>query len=124
MPDALDMDAPVTRRELHETLDIWGGALIARIDAMVDAKFDKKFEEKFEQKFSAKFNDLRALVLTLERSLIDRMEALLDPHRGVPERVKSLDEAELPARVSKLEARVFAPKRRASKTTRRRTRRT
>ncbi len=118
MPESRDMDAPVTRRELYETLDIWGGALLARIDAMFEKKFEKKFEEKFEEKFS----QLRALVLTLERSLIDRMDAIFDPHRGVPERVKALEEAELPARVSKLEARVFAPKRRASKTARRRKR--
>jgi hypothetical protein len=43
------------------------------------------------------------------------MDSLLDPHRAIPERVNKLESDELPARVAKLERKVFAPKRRASK---------
>jgi hypothetical protein len=94
-----DMEAPITRRELHESLDTWAGAIRAEIREA--------------------FTELRALILTVEERLIHRMDSLLDPHRSIPERVGKLEEQELPARVRKLESKVFAPKRRASKRTRR-----
>ena len=31
-----DMDKPVTKRELHEALEVWGGALEARLDAKLE----------------------------------------------------------------------------------------
>ena len=64
---------------------------------------------------------MRALVNAAETVLVARMNAMWDPLRDVPARVGTLEDAKLPDRVTKLEARVFA-KRRASKATRRRTR--
>lgn len=43
-----DMDKPVTKRELHEALEVWGGALEARIDARFDARISR-LETKTEQ---------------------------------------------------------------------------
>ena len=96
-----DMTAPVTRCELHEALETWGGALEARANA--------------------RFDELRALIINTGETLFGRVKAMLDPVRDLPARVVQLEDSKLPERVSKLEARVFA-KRRASKASRRRTR--
>lgn len=123
-----DMTAPVTRGELHEALETWGGALEARINARNEPRFaaiDRRFEAidarfaAMQERMDARFDELRALIMTTATMLIDRMNAMWDPVRDLPGRVAKIEDAQLPERVTKLEARVFA-KRRASKTTRRR----
>ena len=41
-----DMDKPVTKRELHEALGLWGGALEARLEARLEAKLEAKLATK------------------------------------------------------------------------------
>jgi hypothetical protein len=121
------MEAPVTRREMKEMFELFGSALLARIDEILAerlAKVDERFtkvDERFT-KVDEQLAEQRALILTVESSLITRMDGMYDAFRGVPERVSAVEDEELPARVSKLEAVVFAPKCRAS--SRPRTRRT
>jgi hypothetical protein len=105
-----DMDAPVTRREMYEALDTLALKLNRRMDLLGDALL-----ERIDSKFAELRGELRALILTTEEKLMHRMDSLLDPHRAIPERINKLESEELPLRVAKLERKVFAPKRRASK---------
>jgi hypothetical protein len=122
------MDAPVTRRELreelanyatrrelHEALDTWAGAIIDKITTQVTTQVTAQVTAQVTVAMDARFAEMRALIKTTETALIMRMDALLDPHHGVPERVSKLEAEELPARVRKLESKVFAPKRRTAK---------
>ncbi len=119
MANGPDMTVPVTRGELHEALDIWGGALTARIEAKFDAKLEAAvLDLGFRIESSAA--ETRAVMKTFQTAMITAVAALLDPYRALPARVETLEGANLPTRVHKLEAKVFAPKRRATKTTRRR----
>ena len=76
-----------TRTELHETLGIWAAELERRISAEM-ARLFGAYDERMR----------------------DYTRALLEPHDRVPERVTKLEELE--PRVERLEAKVFAPKRR------------
>lgn len=86
-----DMDKPVTKRELHEALEIWGGALEARLDAKIDSKLD-------------------AMGARLSAELAQHTNRILDTMYEV---TGAIDEkySDLPARVTRLEAKVFPPKR-------------
>lgn len=112
-----DMTGPVTRGELHEALEMWGGALEARVAARYEPRFEA-IDRRFDA-VDARFDELRSLIMTTATMLIDRMNAMWDPLRELPARVSAIENAKLPGRVAKLETRVFA-KRRASKRTRRR----
>lgn len=110
-----DMTTPVTRGEMHEALEIWAGAIVDKLTTSLTTMLTTMIDARFAA-FAA---EMRALVKTSERYVLDRVEAMFDPHRSLPERVGTLEEAALPERVSKLESKVFAPRRRASKSTRR-----
>jgi hypothetical protein len=96
MSETLDMDAPVTRRELHEALEIWGGAL----------------EQRIEQRIVIA---VKALLETQEARLLEELRAQA---RGsvdrLSDRIGAIDDKyqDLPPRVARLEAKVFAPTRR------------
>jgi hypothetical protein len=92
-----DMTEPVTRGEMYEALEIWAGAIIAKLTTRMDERFAE---------FGA---EMRALVKTSETFMLTRLEALFDPHRAIPARVSALEEAALPERVSRIESRVFTP---------------
>lgn len=115
------MDEPVTRRELHEALETWAGAIISKLSSEMAAQLAAQGAE-LHAGLEAQRSETRALLDASENAIIDRMEAMLDPHATVPARVRSLEAERLPERVSRLEAKVFAPKRRASKTARRKRR--
>lgn len=98
-----DMDAPVTRREMHEALEIWAGAIIEKVTESVMARVTALFEER----------DAR---LTAE--LTHQIKASADDtHRYIA----ALDDTyrDLPARVTRLENKVFAPKRKRATAARR-----
>ena len=91
MLDGTDMSTPVTRSELREEiakleqkLDAWGGALMARMDGS-------------EQR--------------LLTELASHTKAI---YESMSSQISIIDEkyADLPRRVNRLEAKVFAPKRR------------
>jgi hypothetical protein len=67
----------------------------------------------------SRVGDIPALIRNTEETILAFAQSMLEPQRTVPERLGNLEEAALPDRVGKLEAKVFAPKRRASKTGRR-----
>lgn len=93
MTEPRNMDEPVTRRELHEALEIWGAILTKNITASVTASINAEMARQIQAS---------------DERMRDYMGALLEPHDGVPERVTKLEELE--PRVERLEARVFAPK--------------
>jgi hypothetical protein len=132
VPDPSDMESPVTRRELREELqgfatkrdleafatkrdleafatkrDLEGWA--HQLDRMWDAKLavilDTRFES-FRRTLEADFARYAKVFLEEMRSFVRTM---LEPHQDVPARVTTLEE--LPPRVAKLEAKVFAPRR-------------
>ena len=121
MSEFPDMDAPVTRREMYEALETWGGAFERRLLDAMKAMFDaieRRFTA-FEQRFTAfdlRFDafekrmhgEIKQLTKGSEQELAARLVAVDEQYR------------DLPPRVSKLEAKVFAPKRRRSVKARRR----
>jgi hypothetical protein len=85
--EPLDMDEPVTRRELHEALELWANRIV-----------------------DLTTGEIARHVTASEERIRAEMRACFEPLNGVPERVARLEE--LIPRVEKLEQRVFAPKRR------------
>jgi hypothetical protein len=102
------MDEPVTRRELHEALDIWAGAIMSQMSAQLAAQTAHLTAEiaASEQRYR---DELARHVRASEKNMRTWIAGLDDKYR------------DLPARVSKLEVKVFAPRRkRASAKARRR----
>jgi hypothetical protein len=104
MSESRDMDAPVTRRELHETLELWGGALEARLEGRIVA-----LEERFfglEGRVVALFESFEARFMTQLRA---QVQGALEDVRG---QISAIDDKykDLPARVGRLEAKVFPPR--------------
>jgi hypothetical protein len=120
------MDAPVTRRELreelanyptrkelHESLEAWAHVLIERMDkqgAQITAQLSAQLSAQMSAAFSVQNEEIARQFRASEERMRDFMRACLEPHDGVPERVTKLEE--LRPRVERLEAKVFAPKRR------------
>jgi hypothetical protein len=125
MADGTDMSTPVTRGELQAELahlatkaelEIWGGALLARIESGeqrlieridgLEQRFDgleQRFDG-FEQRFDGFEHRLLAELACHTRAIYESMSM----------QVSIIDEkyADLPPRMSWLEAEVFPPKRR------------
>lgn len=97
-----DMDKPVTKRELHEALEIWGGALDARLEAKLDARLGA-----FEARVDAKIDAVGA---RLSSELAQHTNRILEEVHQI---IGAVDEKyrDLPPRVTRLEAKVFPPKR-------------
>ena len=124
MPDARDMDAPLTRREMYEAFDLWGGALSAQIAqlgaqlAQLSAQFAQMGAQLAQVPAQMKvlIEDSEARVMTemrlqnrgSEDELATRLVAVDDQYKDLPKRVR------------KLEAKVFPPKRGAATARRRR----
>ena len=97
MSESRDMDAPVTRRELHETLELWGGALEARLEGRI-VSLEGRVVALFEF-FEARFmTQLRAQVQGALEHVREQVSAIDDKY------------TDLPARVGRLEAKVFPPR--------------
>ena len=91
MPNRSDMAEMITRGELHEALEIWAGNLIATLTAQISL-----------------------LIQASERRLTDELRRHSNANKEDLEvRISAIDDqyADLPPRVAKLEAKVFAPKR-------------
>jgi chaperonin cofactor prefoldin len=122
MIDATDMSTPVTRGELREEIE--------RLEIRLEQKLDQKLEQKLDQKLAhmATKADLEiwggALHMAMKTNfeiwggaLFERLLTELARHvkavqESLPIQVSAIDDkyADLPARVSHLEAAVFAPK--------------
>lgn len=117
MANQPDMSAPITRGELHEALETWAGAIIAKLTADLTAKFTVAITEAIEAnnvKLTAKFTEA---IAASEQRMIHRMDVEIARHTktsadDVVSRIAALFDPfrDLPARVSRLEAVVFAPK--------------
>jgi hypothetical protein len=98
MAEPRDMDAPVTRREMHEALETWAAVII----------------DTLTRSFTAAMAAMEArLAGEVGRATRSSEDELTTRVRVVDDQYK-----DLPARVTKLEATVFAPpkrKRRASR---------
>lgn len=104
MTESRDMDAPVTRRELHETLDLWGNAFEQRIErrfenfmAGVKALFEA-FEVRLVEMEARLMRELRSQTKASEDELASRPVAVDEQYK------------DLPARVTRLETKVFPPR--------------
>lgn len=87
MTEPRNMDEPVTRRELHEALEVWANRIV-----------------------DLTAGEIARHVTASEERIRAELRACFEPHNGVPERVAQLED--LVPRVEKLEERVFAAKRR------------
>lgn len=108
-----DMSKPVTKRELHEALELWGGALEARLEARLEAKFDSKLQamgdriETWGRSMSAEIQNWgRQLSAELQQHTNRILEETRKMVAGVDDKYR-----DLPGRVDALEAKVLAPKR-------------
>jgi hypothetical protein len=92
-----DMDKPVTKRELHEALEVWGGALEARIDARFDARISR-----LETKTEALSVEIRQSKDQLSAELAQHADRILEETRKM---VGVFDQkySDLPGRVDALE---------------------
>lgn len=112
MTEPRDMEAPVTRRELHETLDLWGGAFEQRMLERMDERFQvfehrfRALEERVDRRIVALFEHFEARFMTDMRA---QVRGALEDVTG---RISAVDDkyGQLPARVTRLEAKVFPPK--------------
>jgi hypothetical protein len=127
-----EMDKPVTKRELHEALSTWGGALEAKLEAKLD-KLEARLEAKLDQK-----PDRSELDRFVHKTDLDRFVHKTDLDRfvqktdlpGIENRIaaavvsaveiKLLSAIDvvlkdyLEPRFKRIEDKVFAPKRRRS----------
>jgi hypothetical protein len=117
------MDAPVTRREMHQALELWAGAIIEKVTASVTEKVTASVTENVVAKMTEK---MAAMVAASERRLTAAMVAMEErlmaelgratraSAEELTSRITVVDEQyrDLPARVSRLEAKVFAPAKR------------
>ncbi len=111
MSNVRTMDDPVTRRELHEALDLWAGAIISRMDAQFashTAQMTAQMTALIEASEARQLGELARHVQASEERLRVYIGALDDKYK------------DLPPRVAALERKVFAPKRRVAKVRRRR----
>jgi hypothetical protein len=111
-----DMDAPVTRRELHDALDKWGGAMTAKFIERMNAAINAAIE-------GSEKRVLGAVAVMIEASEARLMRELRSQTKGseveLATRLVAVDEQykDLPARVTRLEAKVFAPPKRKRRKT-------
>jgi hypothetical protein len=102
MSEPRDMDAPVTRRELRDALDTWGGTIVDRL-IKLDSKLDdleRRMDGKLHGVEMRLKDELRQHTRSSETELAGRLVAVDEHYR------------DLPIRVTRLENKVFAPPKR------------
>ena len=105
MTEPRDMDAPVTRRELHDALGHWSGAIIEKVAAQIRAAIADS-----EQRVMSVVRDL---VQVSEARLTDEIRhRTKGSEEELASRLVAVDEQykDLPTRVTRLETKVFPPK--------------
>jgi ubiquinone biosynthesis protein UbiJ len=108
--DATDMSTPVTRGELREEF--------ARFEIKVDQKLDqleRRLDLKFDQKLEIWGGALVARIADSERRMIAELARHCNAmQEALSKQISVIDEkySDLPARMRRLEAKVFAPRRR------------
>ena len=113
MSDEADMERPVTRRELRDDL----GKVEAKLDAKLDrveakaefARLDAKIDAvcgALLARMDAIIADMREMRVDMARQTKAAMEWALEQFRAVDDKY-----ADLPRRVTRLEGKVFPPRR-------------
>ena len=103
-----DMDKPVTKRELHEALGLWAGALEARLEQKLEQKLEK-LEHKLDAKVEAFATTINAKIdgwgLQLSLELKQRTDAILEAMSAIIGRIDG-KYADLPGRMEQAERRL------------------
>lgn len=132
---ASDMSTPVTRGELHEELARFEARIEQRLERFehglerrlehrfeqLEQKLDQKLEQKLEQKLDQKLNAaleiwggalLARIAESEQRLLAELARHTRAVYESMTGQISGIDEkyVDLPPRVSRLEAEVFAPK--------------
>jgi len=120
---------------MHAAFEKWGGDIVDKVTAALTDAFRREVADlrlligATETQIQG---EIREQAKHTQEQVITRVEGMLDDYKGLPKRVHdlerhelakrvdALDEARLPQRVSALEAKVFAPKRRATAARRKR----
>lgn len=93
-PDPTNMDAPVTRRELHDGLAQFAEHLLAELDRRLDAR-EQRLRADLERAADAREQrqaaDLARHVHAIEESARTQIRALDDKYRDLPNRVAALE---------------------------------
>jgi hypothetical protein len=112
--DEADMERPVTRRELKEEL----GKFEARLDAKLDAKLDRVEAKAEFARIDAKIEAWGGALLARMDAMMIEMRADMARHTKAAmewalEQFRAVDDkyADLPRRVTRLEGKVFPPRR-------------
>ena len=119
-----DMERPVTRRELKEELEKLEKRLEENLDEKLEVKLEEKLEKKLEEKLEEKLAPIHAVLLRLvahaeqTNRRFDELEHRITVESksaiewGVAQ-VRAITDAyqDLPRRVTRLEAKVFPPRR-------------
>ena len=118
-----DMDKPITKRELHQALEVWGGALEARLEARLATKLElaewgnrlsaelKQHADTWGHRLSSELTQhADTWGHRLSSELTQHSNRILDETRKI---VGVVDEkySDLPGRVAALEAAAPSPKR-------------
>jgi hypothetical protein len=110
MSDPKDMDAPVTHREMHEALDTWGKRIIDMVTGAMAA-----MEARFTGAMATMETRLVSMIQASEARLTDELRrATKASEEELTSRIRVIDDKykDLPDRMARVEAKVFAPKRR------------
>ena len=113
--DAIDMSSPVTRGELREELAQLESRLEAKLESKLEAKLEAKLESKLDQKLEMWGGALLARIADSERRLLAELARHCNSiQESLSKQLSVIDEkyADLPARVTRLEAKAFARRRR------------
>jgi hypothetical protein len=82
-----DMDKPVTKRELHRALEVWGGALEARLEAKIKANGDEN-----RHQLSVELAQHTNRILEETQKMLGAYD---EKYRDLPDRVDVLEKAVL-----------------------------
>jgi hypothetical protein len=100
-----DMDAPVTRRELKEELEQF---------ELRFARLEQRLEQRIEQGFAKQDERFQHYVNVVVENMRSQFGVLDDKYSSLPPRTQALEDTvgELSPRVTTLERKVFAPRKR------------
>ena len=100
MTNERDMEAPVTRREMYEALEIWGGALRAEI-----AELRTELRTMYDGIVRVMREELRRHSNANKEDLERGVAAVDDKYNDLPPRVRKLEAKVFAKRAAKAKAR-------------------
>jgi hypothetical protein len=91
-----ETDGPVTKRELYQVLDVWGGAFEARLDAKLDALFRASTEsvraelERMRARLSGELAQHTNRIVEETQKMLGGFE---EKYKTLPDRIDALERA-------------------------------